>query len=391
MFNWQIQLGILVFDALIMSAGYSMLIPFLPMYLLKELHVDPAHVSMWSGAVYSVTFLLGGLMAPIWGKIADRKSKKLMMVRSGLGLALSYGLAGMVTTPFQLFLARTLQGFAAGLISVLLAMTSSVVPKEKLGIGMGMFQSGLTMGNVMGPLLGGFLATWVGMRSSFFVASGFLLLLTALTWFFVPEPAKVEVKADQEQVDVWKNPKIRELLIYQFIVFMVILYVQPILSLYVQSMVPADANVVLLSGMVFSSVGVASAFTAPLWGRWGQRVGFVKVMIICAFFAGVVNIFIPIPQTIYGFGAINFFFGMFFSGVAPSLSSMLASVTKPNERGLAYGLMFSAQQYGSMLGPLIGGAFVMFFPMRYIFWLSAVTLIGLSLVAYRKHRCDGSI
>lgn len=388
--NWRIQLGILVFDAVIMSAGYSMLIPFLPMYLLKELHVDPAHVSLWSGAVYSVTFLIGGIMAPIWGRIADRKSRKLMMVRSGVGLALSYGFAGLAATPFQLFLARTLQGFAAGLISVLLAMTSSVVPKEKLGIGMGLFQSGLTLGNVMGPLLGGFLATWVGMRASFYMASLFLVVLTVLTWFFVPEPDKGAAKVDQEQVDVWKNPKVRELLTYQFIVFMVILYVQPILSLYVQSMVPADANVVLLSGIVFSAVGVASAFTAPLWGRWGQRVGFVKVMIICAFFGGIMNFFVSVPQNIYGFGAMNFCFGMFFSGVSPSLSSMLASVTKPNERGLAYGLMFSAQQYGSMLGPLIGGAFVMFFPMRYIFCLSAVTLIGLSIIAYRKHRWDGS-
>lgn len=389
--NWQLQLGILVFDAIIMSAGYCMLIPFLPMYLLKELHVNPAHVSLWSGAVFSVTFLLGGLMAPIWGKLADKKSRKLMMVRSGLGLALSYALGGMVTTPFQLFLVRTLQGFAAGLISVLLAMTSSVVPKEKLGIGMGLFQSGLTIGNVMGPLIGGTLATWFGMRASFFVASGFLLLLTALTWYFIPEPIHERKNIQEQQVEVWKSPRVREILCFQFVVFMVILFVQPILSLYVASMVPPEANVVLLSGMMFSMVGIASALTAPLWGKWGQMVGFVKVMIVCAFCAGVVNFFVGIPQNIYGFGIMNFIFGCFFSGVAPSLSSMLASVTKPEERGLAYGLMFSAQQYGSMLGPLIGGTFVTIFPMRYIFLLSAVVLLSLSITAYSMHRNDGSI
>ena len=150
-----------------MSASYTMLIPFLPMYLVRELGVSQSEVTMWSGVVFSVTFLIGGIMAPVWGKMADTHGKKPMAIRSGLGLALSYLLGGMVTSPEQMVGVRVLQGFAAGLWSVCLAIATSSVPVGKLGMSLGILQSGLTAGNVIGPLIGGVLASMFGMRTSF--------------------------------------------------------------------------------------------------------------------------------------------------------------------------------------------------------------------------------
>jgi len=390
--NWRVVLGILTLNVTLMAAGYAMLIPFLPIYLLEELHVDPAEVKMWSGAIFSITFFLGGIMAPIWGRIADKKGKKLMALRAGCGLAIVYTLGGLVTSPLQLFLVRTLQGFAAGLYSVFLAMTSASVPSDKLGFSMGVFQSGLTIGNVMGPLLGGTLATIFGMRMSFFVAGGFLALITAVTWFLLPEPPRDEKAAvNGENKAVLKNPAVQETLLYVTITFLMILLVQPILSLYVKELMQGEGNVVFLSGLVFSMVGIASAITAPLWGKWGQRVGYVKVLAVCAFLAAIASACCSIPKTLYGFAALNFIYGMFFAGIGPSLSSMLASSTTANERGLAFGYMFSAQQVGSMLGPLIGGAFVTFFPMHCIFYLSGTILLALSATVYWRHRGDGAL
>ena len=88
--NWKIILAILTANVVFMSASYTMLIPFLPMYLVRELGVSQSEVTMWSGVVFSVTFLIGGIMAPVWGKMADTHGKKPMAIRSGLGLALSY-------------------------------------------------------------------------------------------------------------------------------------------------------------------------------------------------------------------------------------------------------------------------------------------------------------
>ena len=59
----------------VLAICYTMIIPFLPIYLL-ELGVPKADVALWSGLVFGITFLIAGIMAPIWGKIADNKGKK---------------------------------------------------------------------------------------------------------------------------------------------------------------------------------------------------------------------------------------------------------------------------------------------------------------------------
>ena len=138
--NWKIVLAILTANVVLMAAGYTMLIPFFPMYLMNELGVSADDVKMWNGAIFSITFLIGGIMAPIWGKMADTRGKKMMAVRAGAGLALSYFLGGIVTTPEQMFGVRVLQGFAAGLWSACLAIATSLVPMEKLGVSLGILR-----------------------------------------------------------------------------------------------------------------------------------------------------------------------------------------------------------------------------------------------------------
>ena len=113
--NWKVVLALLTCNVLFMSASYTMIIPFLPMYLTNELGVDDTSVSLWAGLSFSVTFFVSAVMAPIWGRIADRKGKRLMAMRASLLIAISYLLGGIVTSPEQLIIVRVFQGFASGL------------------------------------------------------------------------------------------------------------------------------------------------------------------------------------------------------------------------------------------------------------------------------------
>ena len=88
--RWKFILGLLTICAVLMSMSYTMLIPFLPMYLIQDLGVVKADVDMWSGAIFAITFLVSGIMAPIWGALADKKSRKLMALRAGFCLAITY-------------------------------------------------------------------------------------------------------------------------------------------------------------------------------------------------------------------------------------------------------------------------------------------------------------
>lgn len=388
--NWKIILGILTANVVMMAAGYTMLIPFLPMYLMNELGVGANEVKMWNGAIFSITFLIGGIMAPIWGKMADTKGKKMMAMRAGAGLAISYFLGGIVTSPEQMFGVRVIQGFAAGLWSVCLAIATSLVPMEKLGVSLGILQAGLTCGNVIGPLVGGSLATLFGMRASFFVAGSLLTIITLVFMFYIPEPPKplvAEQKVEAKpQVKILAKPIVRETLLYVAIAQMVILLVQPILSLYVSELNHGEGNIIFLSGVAFSLVGVASALTAPSWGRFGQEHGFYRALCATTLVSGIMSFVVAAPQTMLWFCVANFCYGLCCAGIQPSLSAILASNTDADQRGRVFGFMFSAQQFGSMVGPLIGGAIATYAPLKSVFIAAGVLLLGISSCVWLRHK-----
>lgn len=387
--NWKVILGILTANVVMMAAGYTMLIPFLPMYLMHELGVNATDVKLWNGAIFSITFLIGGIMAPIWGKLADTHGKKMMAMRSGAGLALSYFLGGLVTSPEQLFGVRVLQGFAAGLWSVCLAIATSLVPMEKLGVSLGIMQAGLTCGNVIGPLVGGSLATLFGMRASFFVAGSLLTVTTLIFMFYIPEPPKAHVpekKQNEPQVKLLAQPIVREILIYVAVVQMVILVVQPVLSLYVSELNHGEGNIIFLSGVAFSLVGVASALTAPSWGRFGQKHGFYCALCLTALVSGAMSFIVSLPQTMLWFFVANFCYGLCCAGIQPSLSAILASNTEADARGRVFGFMFSAQQFGSMMGPLLGGIIATYLPLKSVFIVAGLLLLGISGCVWLRHR-----
>lgn len=390
--NWKIILAILTANVVFMSASYTMLIPFLPMYLVRELGVSQSEVTMWSGVVFSVTFLIGGIMAPVWGKMADTHGKKPMAIRSGLGLALSYLLGGMVTSPEQMVGVRVLQGFAAGLWSVCLAIATSSVPVGKLGMSLGILQSGLTAGNVIGPLIGGVLASMFGMRTSFYLGGAVLFMITLVFWFYIPEPpgskASKEEAANEPATALLKNTPIREALICSGIVQMVILLIQPIISLYVEKLYHGTDNIIFVAGLVFSLVGIASAMTAPFWGRFGQNRGFYLSLALSSVCAGVVMIMQSVPSSLLLFAALNFTVGLFFAGIQPSISAILANKTERTQRGRVFGMLFSAQQFGSMVGPLIGGLIASFLPMNSLFVIGGCILILIAAFIYNRHRCE---
>lgn len=189
---WKPALIILSLSAVLMSVSYTMLIPFLPMYLLQELHVAQSDVNLWSGVIFSSSFLISGIMAPIWGAMAGKRSRKLMAVRAAVLLSISYALGGIVQNEWQLLAMRCFQGFAAGLWPACLSLMTCYAPKEKLGICLGTLQGAMTAGGVLGPLAGGILAEAFDMRTTFFVGAVGLAIITFLLVFFIKEPPKAK-------------------------------------------------------------------------------------------------------------------------------------------------------------------------------------------------------
>lgn len=384
MMNWKVVLALMVTFALMMSSSYTMLIPFLPLYMQNELKATSDEIAMWSGFTFSVTFAVSAFMSPIWGKLSDKMGKKPMIIRSSILLSITYFLGGIVTNPFELFLVRAFQGIAAGLWPACLVMISAYAPKNKLGLSMGLMQSANICGGILGPLFGGILATSFGMRNSFFIGSTALFTICVLSIFILKEPPadKDIKKADNKSVstmDCLKNINILILLLCVGLTNFAIMEIQPIMSLYVQSMAENAENAVLLSGLILSSGGLAGAIASPLWGKIGQKKGFAKTITVAFIFAGFMLTMQGIPDNLIIFGAIQFICGLGFSGIFPSANSILVLITPGNSRGIGFGLMTSAQMLGGALGPIIGGLIVTLSSYSYVYVFSGLLMLCMGI------------
>lgn len=90
--------------------GFQFSSPFLPLYV-RELGVtDPAMIALWSGVLAAVTPTVSGLLSPVFGRLADRFGRKMMLIRSLAAFTVIIALMGLVTSVWQFFAMRFLQG-----------------------------------------------------------------------------------------------------------------------------------------------------------------------------------------------------------------------------------------------------------------------------------------
>ena len=386
--NWKRNLIVLWAGVFLTCASYTMVVPFLPLYLLQELGVSASSVNIWAGTIFSVTFLGSAIMAPYWGAMADRVGQKKMAIRAGFGLAICYSLSSMAQTPHQLLAVRALTGFISGFVPASMALCSSTLPAEKLGWGMGWMQAAVASGGVIGPLIGGYVSDWFGMRFSFYVASGALALATGSVIYYVQDivDSAAKTRAKRSVLDdlrmAVKNKKLLYIMGLFFLVQSCLLIIQPLLTIYVKELMGGMDGVVKASGVVFSLAGIAGIMAAPFWGRTGQKVGFAKTLFFVLVCAGLTNLCQAFVSNIWQFGLVQFIFGLFLAGAAPNINAGIVKTTDPLVRGKAFGLVTAAQQLGGVVGPLVGGFMGTFLATKYILVFTGVVLIITGLHIY---------
>src|SRR5215470_1298199 len=170
--GWQRNVLALALCVFIAFVGFQFFNPFLPLYV-RELGVtDRAQIALWSGLLASVTPAVSGVLSPLFGRLADRFGRKLMLIRSLAGFTVIIAAMGLVTSVQQLLVARICQGLFAGFSPMVMAVASVSAPREKVSVAIARVQSAQLLSVAIGPAMGGFVASHLGTRAAFFVTSG---------------------------------------------------------------------------------------------------------------------------------------------------------------------------------------------------------------------------
>jgi MFS transporter, DHA1 family, multidrug resistance protein len=389
---WKRNLLILWIGTFFMMVGMNLIIPFLPLYV-QDLGVKDEHqVEMWTGAIFAGSPLLSGLLAPVWGIFADRFGRKLMLIRSAVGMAIVMTLMGFVHSPAQLLILRLLMGLISGFIPTAVALQATETPKEHTGRALGILQTGGVTGGLIGPLLGGVLAEWLGIRNVFYFTGAVLAIASLvviwgvhesnhyekLTWkALFSKPADSGQKVDNRIRGLGVVP----LYFTSFLIFFSIQSIEPIITVYVQSM-HVKSHLETISGLVFASSGVGTVIAAPYLGRLGDKIGNKKVLLGSLIAMAVLYLpqaFANSPWMVIGF---RFTCGLFVGGLIPSVNALLRKLSPAEIQGKIFGYNQMANAMGMVAGPLYGGVIASYFGIPTIF-ISTSIIFALNFLAVR--------
>ncbi|MCL4858075.1 MAG: MFS transporter, partial [Caldilineaceae bacterium] len=182
---WRRNLYVVFVVQFLSGAGFSLVFPFLPLYV-KELGVaSGGSVEFWAALVFSSQAVTMMVASPIWGAFADRHGRKLMLERATIGGAILLILMGFAQNAEQLVLLRTIQGLVSGVISAANALVAASTPRQHSGEALGLLQTSRWAGVSGGPLIGGLLGEAFGFRECFWITGGMLALAGVATMFWV--------------------------------------------------------------------------------------------------------------------------------------------------------------------------------------------------------------
>jgi DHA1 family multidrug resistance protein-like MFS transporter len=383
--TWQRNLYTLWLAELVALAGFTVVLPFLP-YYVQELGVtELEQVEFWSGLLSASKAIAMAVFSPIWGSVADRYGRKLMVERAMFSGAVLMGAMGFARNVQQLIVLMTLQGCLTGTIPAATTLVASSVPRQRSGYALGLLQMAVYSGASAGPLLGGLVADFFGYQAAFMVTGALLLLAGIMVAILVHEEFESPRReAEARRGDFWLGVKAvlrsRELLVVLGIELMIRLgtkIVGPMLPLFVQTLVPDEARVASLVGLITGLGAATSALGAILLGRASDRFGCRTVLLACALGMAVVYIpqfFVTMPVQLLILQAAA---GAAMGGGLAAMGALLARLSPEGRQGAVYGLDSSAVSAANGLGPMIGAAVAMGLGLRAPF-LFSVGVYGLA-------------
>src|SRR5919202_2113810 len=165
--QWRRKFVTLCCAQLLALLGFSMALPFLPLYIQHMGVAEPRAAARWAALMTSGSGVVMATLAPVWGALADRYGRKPMVARALLGGGLMVGLMSLARSPGQLLALRTTQGAFSGTVSASRTLLASVAPPAELGFALGMMQTAMFVGNSAGPLIGGIVADRFGFATTF--------------------------------------------------------------------------------------------------------------------------------------------------------------------------------------------------------------------------------
>lgn len=369
----------MIFFTVFMSlVGYGILFPVLALYEMK-FNVGPFLIAAAMGGYPIAQFFAG----PILGMLSDRFGRRPLILFSLLGTAIAFLMFSFAGNIYIFLLARIIDGVSGGNVSIAQAYMADITTKEKRTEGMGIISGAISLGFVVGPVIGGVLGQYGVVYPS--LAAAFLAIINLiLAFFFLPETEKQEVKEKATKIffvkDILRALKMEKIGLAMILFFLVqttwSLHL-PIFSLFLQQKFAIGT---VIGGFLFAYRGLVSTVVQLFLIEKGVTLfGETKLLKL-----GIIVLIIGLLITSFSSTVVVLVLGltlMEFGGdfIGPITNGLVSEKAKPEEQGEMMGTMASVGSLGRIFGPYVGGALFQELGITMPFLLGA-GLMGLGLM-----------
>ena len=363
--------------------GFTLVMPFLPLFIGQLGVTDPGQIAMWTGVSLGITPAMTAILAPAWGRLGDRFGRKIMVERSLVSFVVLFAAMAFVTKAWHVLAIRAAQGLFAGYGSLSVAMAAESAPRDRMPSAIGLVQTAQRIGPGVGPLIGGALAGLVGLRRAFLATAVFYAVGLVLVHVMYDEHATHAVAGNARDLENLSNPEnppnpenlpnppnrstrvtFRNVLAFQnFILMMVVIFglqfvdrsFGPVLPLYVEQAGRSHAQVAMVSGVLFSIMACTGALGHHFCGRLVKRFPMRVVIAGGAAVAAAGSALFGVSGNVFVMSAASTLLGLGIGAAMTASYSAAGSVIPAGAHGTGFGVLTSASLVGMASSPFIAG------------------------------------
>lgn len=340
--------------------GFGIILPLLPFWA-EKFGANPIEV----GLILTIYAMAQFLFTPVLGSLSDRFGRRPVIIVSLLIEAVSFALSALAGSLLILLLARFIGGIGASNMSSAQAVVADVTPPERRARGMGLIGAAIGMGFVVGPAIGGVLASQ-GQVVPFWAAMGVALVNALLTLVFLPETHKRPIIGSNEVarpprrgvLGGWRrafaSPALARLILVNLLFTLAFTAMEAVFPLFTQQVFHWNAT---QNGYIFTYVGVVIVIMqGGLVGMLVKRLGEQRVLIGGLAMLAFGLLLLPLSQTL---AVLLIALAVLSAGdgaVTPTNSALLSFASPGEAQGETLGVAQGAAGLGRVVGPLAAGA-----------------------------------
>jgi len=360
--QWRRNLSAVTAASFLGYTGFTLVMPFLPLFIVQLGVTDVGDVAVWTGLSLGVTPGLTALLSPLWGRLADRFGKKIMVERSLASFVVLMAAMAFVTRAWQVLALRIIQGLFAGYGSLSLTMAAESAPRDRMPQSIGLVQTAQRLGPAVGPVIGGVLAQLVGLRQSFLATAAFYAV--GLVIVFVLYDERATRAAAPEAGDAAGRITFKNVLAFQnFILLMGVIFAfqfvdrsyGPVLPLYLENVGVASGHVALVAGVLFSIMACTGALGHHFCGKLLKRYTLRAVIAAGALTAAIGSGLLGATMNVWLMSAASAVLGVGIGAAMTAAYTAAGAVIPQGAHGTGFGVLTSASLAGMAVSPVVAG------------------------------------